>query len=156
MADEMLVFDGAGLDELARDLRAAARDFRRETDRTLAKIGAELYALAKQIAGEHSSTVAGTIRLRALPGMIVISAGSDAVPIAALWELGNKGTHNSGRVQGVWFRHPVFGRDVWVNQRRYPFLRPAADYERKSIRKLMDATYDRVLEPYRMKPEGSL
>jgi hypothetical protein len=154
MANE-IVFEGHGLEQLARDCRGAARAVRREIDETLLKIGAELLASAKAIASEHSSTVAGTIRMKALPGMVVIQAGSDAVPIAALWETGNKGSRDTARVTGLWFRHPLFGnREIWVNQRRFPFLRPALDADRSRIKRLMDETYDRALVPYRLKPEG--
>ena len=43
------------------------------------------------------------------------------VPIAKLYEVGNK-----GRGGGSTFRHPVFGnRENWVDQPRYPFLAAA-------------------------------
>lgn len=156
MADEILRFDGTSLNDLAHDLRRAADRFRRETDEALLKIGAELLEFAKAIADQHSKVVAGTIKLRALPGMVVITVGDDATPVAALWELGNVGTHDTAKVQGVWFRHPVFGqRDKpWVNQRRFPMLRPAEQALRKEITRRMHDAYDRVLEPIRLKPEG--
>lgn len=159
MADEAFVFDGKNLKELGRDLRRAADDFRRETDWTLAQVGVELMTAAKAIAGQHSSTVAETIRMKAAPGVVIISAGNDNVPIAALWESGNKGSKaDTASVQGVWFRHPLFGKndEPWVNQRRYPFLRPAAQIERKRITKMMNETYTRTLEPHRLKPEATL
>lgn len=146
-------FEGEGLEELARDLKLAADAVRVEVDRTLVRIGEELKEAAKKIAERHSQNVADSIRMRALPGMVVISAGSDQVPIAALWETGNKGTHDGGRAQGVYFRHPVFGQDVWVSQRRYPFLRPALDADRLRITRLMEQAWDRALEPYRLQPE---
>lgn len=157
-----IVFDGHGLKELARDCERAARAVRREVDKTLLEIGAELMQAAKDLAAKHSATVAGTIKMKALPGMVVVSAGSDQVPIAALWEMGNKGSkRDTARVAGVWFRHPVFadpakgrGEWTWVKQRRFPFLRPAYDLERTWIKKQMDATYDRALGPYRLKPES--
>lgn len=149
------IFEGAGLEDLTRDLRAAAKSVQREVDRTLLEIGEELKEAAKEIAGRHSETVAGSIRMRALPGMVVITAGSDDVPIAALWESGNKGgKRDNAHAAGVWFRHPVFGNsNVWVQQRRYPFLRPALEADRRRITKLMEQTWDRALEPHRLKPE---
>jgi hypothetical protein len=146
-------FEGTDLKELARDLRLASHSVRREVDRTLLEIGEELKEAAKELAGRHSEKVAGTIKLRTLPGMVIISAGTDQVPIAALWETGNKGTHDSGRAQGVVFRHPVFGQDVWVQQRRYPFMRPALEADRRMITKRMEQAWTNALEPYRLQPE---
>lgn len=153
MAEDGIVFDASDLDSLARDMQSAARKVRDEIDVTLLAIGTELTEAAKQIAGQHSSTVADTISMKPLPGMVVITAGADDVPIAALWEKGNKGTKDSARAQGVWFRHPVFGGDTWVQQRRFPFLRPALEADRREITKRMEATWDHALEPYRMKPQ---
>jgi hypothetical protein len=147
-----LRFSGKDLEDLGRDLRLAADQFREEVDVTLVEIGEELKEAAKALAGAHSKTVADTIKLKSSPGFVVISAGDDSVPIAALWEMGNKGTHDTGRARGVWFRHPVFGTDVWTNQRRYPFLRPALEADRRNITKRMEATWDRALEPYRLAP----
>lgn len=154
MAEEILKFDGQSLTVLAHDLRRAAERFVRETDEALLKIGGELLAAAKAIAEGHSRKVAETIKLRAVPGMVIISVGDEETPIAALWELGNVGTHDTGRVQGVFFRHPVFGnREVWVDQRRFPMLRPAQQALRRRVTEQMNAAYDRVLEPIRLKPE---
>lgn len=150
MPDEF-IFDGTGLDDLARDLRHGAQRVRREIDVTLVEIGAELTAKAKLIASRHSKTVAGTIRMRAVPGAVIIAAGSDQVAIAALWETGNKGSKATDET----FRHPVFGnRSVFVDQQRYPFLRPALTEDRRSITRRMEVTWDRALEPYRLRPEG--
>lgn len=156
MSSETLRFDGSALSDLAHDLRAAAERFRVYTDETLAKIGVELVEAARVIAGQHSQTVAGTIRMRTVPGMVIVTVGNEETPIAALWELGNKGTRDSNQVQGVYFRHPVFGGDAWVSQRRFPMLRPAQQALRKEIKRRMDATYDQVLEPYRLKPTERL
>ena len=147
------VFESDGLKDLADDLRFAAVKIRDEIDVTLLKVGEELVEAAKALAEPHSKKVADTIKLRAMPGYVVISAGNDETPIAALWELGNKGTHNSARVQGVYFRHPIFGTDNWTTQRRFPFLRPALDADRKNITMLMESAWDRALEPYRLSPE---
>ena len=153
MADEILRFEGEALSDLAHDLRRAANTFRLETDEALLAIGAELVTAAKAIAEGHSSKVASTIHMKLVPGMVVITVGDDKTPVAALWELGNVGTHDSGRVQGVTFRHPVFGnREVWVSQRRFPMLRPAEQALRKEITRRMNEAYDRTLEPYRLKP----
>lgn len=153
MAGE-ISFEAEGLEELTRDLKIAAREFQHAVDGTLLEIGEELKETAKGIAEQHSKTVAGTIKMRPGPNMVVISAGSDEVPIAALWETGNKGSKaDTAKATGVWFRHPVWGTDVWTMQRRFPFLRPALDTDRRAITKQMEATWDRALEPYRLKPE---
>lgn len=153
MAQASFHFDGNSLDDLAHDLRRAASAFRRETDEALLRIGAELMESAKQIAEQHSKRVAETIRMRAIPGMVIVTVGEEDMPIAALWELGNVGQHDTAKVQGVTFRHPVFGnRDVWVTQRRFPMLRPAQQALRKEITRQMNEAYDRVLEPHRLKP----
>ncbi len=149
MPDE-ITFDGSDLQHLARDLREGARKVREETDVTLFKIETELTAEAKVLASAHSKTISGTIRMRQEPGAVIITAGDQAVPIAALYEKGNKG----GKVTATTFRHPVFGGSVWVEQKRFPFLRPALLADRKSITRQLEATWDRALEPYRLKPRS--
>ena len=154
-----IVFDASDFDSLARDMRRAASKFRDEVDVTLLEIGTELTAEAKALASVHSKTIAGTIKMVPSPGMITIKAGSEQVAIAALYELGNKGS----KITDTTFRHPIFGRwDVQSStngndprvQKRYPFLRPALAADRRGVTKRMEATWDRALEPYRMKPEG--
>lgn len=151
--DDELSFSGKDLEALTRDLTMAAHDFQVAVDKTLLEIGEELKESAKAFAEAHSKTVADTIKMRAGPNMVVISGGNDQVPIAALWETGNKGTKDSAKATGVWFRHPVFGTDTWVQQRRFPFLRPALEADRRAITKRMEAAWDDALEPYRLKPE---
>src|ERR1035437_6585117 len=87
---EGIQFEGKGLKDLTRDLRLAARSVRREVDIALLEIGVGIAGNAKRIAGEHSQTISATIKMRAVPGMVIVSAGSEGVPIAALVELGNK------------------------------------------------------------------
>lgn len=149
--DELYEFDGSSLENLARDLRRASRDFRREVDVTLVEIGTEITAEAKTVASRYSKTVAGTIKMRPLPGMVIISVGSADSPIGAIWELGNKGS----KAVSTTFKHPVFGnRSVWVEQARHPVLKIALAADRRQITKRMEATWDRALGPYRLRPTG--
>src|SRR5947209_9269435 len=137
-----LTFEGRTLEGLARDMRRAAGVVRRETDRTIATVGATITAEAKAKAAEHSKSIAPTIRLAVVPGAALIRAGDEATPIAALYELGNAKSKRTAET----FRHPVWGnRDVWVAQPKHPFLAPALAVNRREITKQMERTWDRAL-----------
>lgn len=141
------VFDGQGLDDIVRDLGRAAERVGKEVDVAMLEIGTEITERAKVIAEGHSKTIASTIEMIPAPGVITIRAGNEQVAIAALYERGNRGS----RVTAKTFRHPVFGNpNVWVEQPRFPFLRPALAADRRSITKRMEAVWDRALGPYRL------
>jgi hypothetical protein len=43
------------------------------------------------------------------------------------------------------FRHPVYGRDVWVTQRAKPFLFPAAKAKRERVAQEIDRAVEQAL-----------
>lgn len=142
--------DTAAFDNLARQLRAAAHKATPGVDRSLAVIGAEHAELAKQIVSPHSQTIPPTIRVHVEPLRVVLTAGGPDAPLAPLYEKGNRRSQGRGRAprfdsrrkgtkytarglqQVLVFKHPVFGMDVWVEERRFPFFAPA---HRKLARK---------------------
>lgn len=141
-------FDASSMDALVRDLDDCAARFQVETDRTLIDVGELVKETAKQLASkEGSSSIPPTIRAIPGPDTIVVSAGSSEVPLAALWDLGNRG--KGGRKKNS-FWHPVYGhRSPGAYQKRHPILKPARTLCRPAINKLMSVTWDRVLEPLR-------
>lgn len=85
-----------------------------------------------------SGKITPTIKVRLSKTRVSVVAGGQGVPLAGLWELGNKGHGKSQAAskRGE-FRHPVFGnREVWVNQPMHPFLLPAARANERKIEAL--------------------
>ena len=125
------------------DLKAFIKDLKRASPaaargiRTVVKGAAEIVAAeARADVSQHSQSIPPTIKARTYlsasrRSTATVTAGK-GVPLAALYELGNKGSKQSGST----FRHPVFARGVsgaleqtedWVDQARWPFLLPAAE-----------------------------
>lgn len=129
--------DSDDLKLLIKDLKAAGPAASRGL-RTAVKASGEIVATeARQLASAHSQSIPPTIKARAYlsstkRSLATVTAGR-GVPLAALYELGNKGASPSATD----FRHPVFERssatgklqqtDNWVSQARFPFLLPAAE-----------------------------
>lgn len=77
----------------------------------------------------------------------------EGVPLAGLWELGNKRSAPDDPT----FKHPVFGnKKVWVSQAKHPFMRPALAEETAAIHEAMETTWERALGPVGLAPEGML
>lgn len=99
---------------------------RTELRKELRAAGEEIADEARARAGMYSKSIPPTIKVRtsiqSRQAEIRIKAGSAQVPLAGLFELGNKG----GKAHGGKFRHPVFGdTSTWASQRMHPFLAPA-------------------------------
>jgi hypothetical protein len=142
-------FDGADMEDLSRGLVETARRLQVETDVTVAETGGMLRDAAKAIVGEHSKSIPPTVRMRMVPGAAIIEAGSEDVPLAVLYEKGNRGKNADKDT----FWHWVFGNKAIPKQpqKRYPFLRPAVTLLRSEIKARMNKAWDRALEPLRMK-----
>ncbi len=113
--------DTTGFRELAAALRKTNRKAYRDYRVAMREAGEITASAARKLAGEHSVTIPGTVRVRVARAQVEIRGGSKTVPIGGLFELGNKGSRRKDT-----FRHPVFGdRDVWVNQPMHPYLYPA-------------------------------
>lgn len=107
--------------KFSRALRKGAPDLAKALRLRLRTIGQMVADEAKIKVEPYSESIPPSIKVRVSGAGVAVVAGGDGVPLAGLFELGNKGSRNSET-----FRHPVFGnRDVWVNQSMHPFLAAA-------------------------------
>lgn len=145
------VIDGESFDEAVRGLFEAADRVDVEVTRTVLEIAASVSTTAKKIAGEHSAKVAATVSAPIpIRHGAAVRAGSADVPLAALWELGNKGKGNRRKPT---FRHPVYGHwnvqdPTRLDQVRHPFLAPARKLLRPVITERMGAAWEHALAPF--------
>lgn len=120
----------------ARELKSLSRDILRVGEETIVEVPAELgvnaRALANQaknIAASYQSSGVSTGGAQAVADSVkasartrsewVVEAGGPNVPLAGLWELGNKRSNPEAPT----FRHPVYGGTApWQNQRKWRFL----------------------------------
>lgn len=133
----------AELKAFIKDLRAtypaAAKGLRENL-----RVGGEIVAVeARKIAGQHSRSIPPTIRTSVYGAVVAVKGGNKTTPLAALYELGNKGS----RGQADTFRHPVFGRkDVpWQSQARYPFLLPALERAGPAMEAELEKTVETIV-----------
>lgn len=143
-------FDASSMDALERDLEESAARLAVETDKALVEVGLLIKVTAKRVAADAGShSIPPTVHSIPKPGMVVVTAGSESVPLAVLWDLGNRGRGN--RLKPT-FKHPVFPRGdrstwTWVEQKRHPILTRARTLMRKGINERMNAAWDRGLAP---------
>ena len=123
----------------ARALKKAQPMLYKEVARSVTLAASLVASDAKVIAGEHSESIPPTIRKRRRGLAAEVVAGGPQTPIAGLYEKGNKGGS-----KGDTFRHPVYGRDVWVQQPRYPFLAPSGRKNKAKIDALVIGGCERV------------
>lgn len=137
------------ISDLKRAEPAAARGIR-----TVVKGAAEIVAVeARSQVSQHSQSIPPTIKARTYlsgrKGSTATVTAGRGVPLAALYELGNKGKPSNAPT----FRHPVFERgasgrleqtDDWVDQPRYPFLKPAAEKKAPEVEAALEATADTI------------
>ena len=143
-------FDASSMDALVGDLRSAASRCDREMAITLGEVGDTVAEAARHVV--ESEKIRPTIKAHPpMKGYVSVTAGDENVPLAALWDKGNRGRGNSRKKT---FSHPVFAQGdrstwTWVQQVRKPFLAKARALSRPAINELMDATWARILEPLR-------
>lgn len=114
----LVTIDLSPLRGFVTSLRKASPELNREMRKGLRRGGDIVRDEAKGLAS-WSTRIPGSIRVRTTGIRVSVIAGNKNAPHAAAFE------HEG--VPGF-FRHPVFGnRDVWVNQRARPYLRPAAE-----------------------------
>lgn len=113
---------GNPLVEIARDMRRLPEETRKAIRPALRKAG-EMIAHEAKVNASWSSRIPSSIRVetsfRQNREGVIVRAGNANSPHARPYE----GLTSSGST----FRHPVFGRDVWVAQTERPFLFPAAE-----------------------------
>lgn len=147
--------DASGLQGFIHDLKKASPVAARGLRATV-KAAAEIVAAeARKNASAHSQSIPPTIKASTyLSGSkqsaATVTAGR-GVPLAALYELGNKGKPESAAT----FRHPVFARGAsgkleqtedWVDQARYPFLLPAAEATGAEVEAALETVADMVTD----------
>lgn len=143
-------FDASSMEALNRVLRDAALKTHTETSKALPEIGAMLAVAASEIVKPHSKSI--KVSDDSVPGLAVVRGKAPNSPLARLYEKGgSRGRTKSGRQvfnskrtkqkytshglrKVASFAHPVFGnKNVWVDEERYPYLRPAASKLQKVI-----------------------
>lgn len=108
--------DMSQLREFGRVLHRLAPELEKEFRNGLAAAGEIIAAAARRKAGEFSTRIPATVKVRRRGNRVRVVAGGPGAPGAAA--INNKG------LTGI-FRHPVFGnREVWVDQPARPFLEP--------------------------------
>jgi hypothetical protein len=128
VADAVTLRLGMGVDAtdfagFAKALRKAAPDLAKLLRTNLRAVGSVAADEARGIAGEVSTSIPPTIKVRVSGATVAIVAGGKENAIAGLFELGNKPNRRS---PGDTFGHPVFGnKQVWSRQATHPFLAPA-------------------------------
>jgi hypothetical protein len=142
---------GWGLDtrdfnKMAKGLREAKPELAKELKKALRAAGEITAAEARLVSSEHSRTIPATVKTSVRGTRVEVRAGGPAVPIAGLYEYGNR-----AKASGNTFRHPVFGdRTNWVEQKRYPFMRPAVERTRRAAEaemlKALDAVSRKMVE----------
>jgi len=157
-------FDASSMEALTRDLEESILSLKAQADISLPEIGAMLAATAKEIVEPHSKSI--KVRDDSVPGLATIRGEAPGTPLARLYELGGSKGNKKGRqtfarsrktrmftargLQSVSsFAHPVFGQQntPWVDEKRVPFLRPAATRLRKVINARMVKALDDGLNP---------
>jgi len=140
-----MAVDTSELKNLAKYLRQSQRKANKDFRRGLRAAGELIAVEARARASEHSTTIPATIKTRVAGATVSVQAGSNTVPIAALFEEGNTGG-KSGKKSGT-FRHPVFGRndDPWVSQPMHPYLVEAGAAKNREALELLGLTIDEAL-----------
>ena len=148
---------GWGLDtrdfnKMGKALHEAKPELAKELKKALKKAGEITADAARVQASFHSRKIPPTVRTYVRGTRVEVRGGGANVPIAGLYEYGNQGGSKSAAAanRGV-FRHPVFGdRTNWVEQRRYPWLRPAVQRTQRTAEaemlKALDMASRRMVE----------
>jgi hypothetical protein len=123
------------------------KTIRNELRRELRASGEMIAVGSRLLAGAHSTTIPATIktrtRIQSRKAEVEIRAGSPDVPIAGLFELGNK----RGGKSATKFRHPVFGdREKWVDQDMHPFVAPVVKLREAAVTQRVSAAVDKANE----------
>jgi hypothetical protein len=136
MASSRTVSTGVGVDvtsfnRFAKALKSAEPILAKELRVQFAAAGAEVASEARTIVSEYSEEIPPTIKVRMSSLTVKVVAGNNNLPLAGLFELGNKGNRRAGATS---FRHPVFGDTTnWVAQPTHPFLTPAIESKADKI-----------------------
>jgi hypothetical protein len=157
--DNSLTIDARALKELGVDLKRAAYDLEVEIPVELAQDAIALGVTSRDIAlaytpygqdpssGETTQAVAQSIHAEPVSSHTWRVSGSQSIPLAGLWEFGNKGSGD----HETEFRHPVFGNmQTWASQRKWPYFTMAMKREEPVIFERFAALLDHVLHRHRL------
>jgi hypothetical protein len=143
----MLTIDGSEVIAFSLQLRDVPTDLRPELRRNIID-AANVIAAAARSNASWSSRIPDAISARVRFGtgsavQIVVSAAK--APHARAFEgIGARARDYRGGT----FRHPVFGRDIWVEQQQRPFLVPAVqqheDAAVRGVQSAIDAVFKRL------------
>lgn len=134
MSDQTLSINVSSLKSLFTDLRRAGPILVKEFTTNLEKAGDLVETRAKAYAA-FSDRIPRSIAMKRRGAVITVQAGNANAPHAAALE-------NQGVIGN--FRHPVFGRDIWVNQPSQPFLHPALEDEAPEVEILILSAVDQA------------
>lgn len=145
-------FDASGMEALTRHLEESVLKVRVETDMAMPEIGAMVAATASEIVKPHSKSI--KVSDASVPGLATVRGKAPNSPLARLYEKGgSKGHTKRGKQRfaggSKTFSHPVFGSQTtpWVEEKRWPFLRPAATKLRKPINARMVKALEDGISP---------
>lgn len=142
---DYIQFDATQLSDLGKELRLAGDRLRPAVEVATLKTAFRVAETAKVIVGKYSTSIPPTIH--ALPGpkgSAFVRAGGPDVPLAGLYEMGNRGRGRGRKT----FWHPVFGnRSPGAEQPRHRFLLPAMTANRKNFYKDMQEAWDKAMKP---------
>lgn len=132
---------------LSRALKATEPELRLKLLRNLKAIGDLVAKDAQAIIAPHSETIPPTIKSMVRGESVRVRAGNGEVAIAGLFELGNKGGGKSQAAakSGV-FRHPVYGKNTWVNQPMARYLAPALEKNLPAITEMALEALDEAIQ----------
>jgi hypothetical protein len=138
----MITIDGSEVIAFSLQLRGVPTELRPELRRNIID-AAEVIAAAARSNASWSSRIPDAISTRVRFGTgsaVQIVVNSAKAPHARPFE-------GIGQRTGT-FRHPVFGRDVWVEQQQRPFLVPAVrqheDAAVRGVQSAIDAVFKRL------------
>lgn len=162
--------------DVAKALKKAQPALYKEVAKGIRSAGKLVQDDAKVIAGQYSTSIPKTIKVRQRGLGVSVEAGgvtggrklareiqssgygtkasnkalkkmeslSGGLPIAGLYELGNKGGRNTVDMNGT-FRHPVYGHvDRWVDQERHSYLLPAGEKNKAASLALVESALGKV------------
>lgn len=119
--------DGYAFQALQRDIRSLDRKVANQLQRQLRQVVTDtIIPTARSNAG-WSSRVPGAIKPKVTQKYVGARVDRKVAPHGRPFEGLQTGLRNRG-----FFRHRVFGRNVWVNQKTRPFLAPAFDANRET------------------------
>lgn len=125
------------------------KELRNELRKELRASGEMVAAGARLLADAHSTSISPTIKVRtriqSRKAEVEIKAGGGKVPIAGLFELGNKGSKSASATRGGRFRHPVFGnKSNWVDQDMHPYMGPTVKLREAAVTRRIGAAVDKA------------